>query len=194
MWIHRWRRNSPTDAVSKAFRVGCHLVLVCLTAAMLGCGDGEEYVPVGGTVSLNGEPLPDAKLIFEPIGDESGIAPGKPSYGRTDKTGHYTLICPIAKADGAAVGKHRVRIVTTKAAEYTPEQLAAARKKLKQDEAAGGNSTAKISDERVRQFLSDVIQPQRREMLPARYNARTELTFTVGPDGADQADFSLETP
>ena len=192
--IHRWCRNSPTDAISRTFRDGGRLVLVCLMAAMLGCGDGEEYVPVGGTVSLNGEPLPDAKLIFEPIGDESGIAPGKPSYGRTDESGRYTLICPVAKEDGAAVGKHRVRIVTTKAAEYTPEQLDAARKKLKQDEAAGGNANAKISDERVRQFLSDVIQPRHRETLPARYNAQTELTFTVGPDGTDQADFSLETP
>lgn len=193
MWFHRQCWNSPAEAMSSAFRGG-YFVLVCLTATMTGCGNGEEYVPVSGTVLLNGEPLPDAKLIFEPIGSESGVAPGKPSYGRTDKTGHYTLTCPIAKEEGAAVGEHRVRIVTMKAAEYTPEQMAAGRKKLKQDEASGGNPNAKISDEQVRQFLSDVIRTAHHEILPPRYNSQTELTFTVGQDGSDQADFSLETP
>src|SRR5690606_19157138 len=112
-------------------------------------GGSERYAPVSGTVLLNGKPLADAKLIFEPIGDESGNAAGKPSYGRTDDSGRYALKCPIAKQDGAAVGDHRVRIVTVKAVEPTEAQMEAARKQLQREEAAGGNRGAEISDEQV---------------------------------------------
>jgi hypothetical protein len=31
------------------------------------------------------------------------------------------------------------------------------------------------------------------ELVPTRYNYRTTLTFTVSPEGTDQADFKLET-
>src|SRR5690606_492951 len=151
------------------------------------------YAPVSGVVTLDGKPLADAKLIFEPIGDDKGTAAGKPSYGRTDEAGRYTLSSPIAGEQGAAVGPHRVRIVTMKAGEYTSEQMEAARAKLLKEEEAGGGSPENVTDERVRAYLSDRLIAPQREMLPDRYNSKTELTITVPPEGTMSADFQLES-
>lgn len=166
---------------------------LCTALVLAGCGSGESYAPVSGIVTLNGEPLADAKLIFEPVGDETGTGSGKPSYGRTDDSGRYTLTCPIAEEEGAAVGEHRVRIVTMKATEYTPEQMESARQTLQKQEAAGG-SNAQITDDQVKEYLSDrIIVATRKEMLPAKYNSETTLTVTVPSGGTDSADFALET-
>ena len=173
--------------MSRAWRTRCLAGYLLLT--LVGCG-GENYAPVSGTVTLDGEPLADAKLIFEPIGDASGTAAGKVSYGRTDTAGHFTLTCPVAATAGAAVGEHRVRVVTAMANDPTPEQMTAARAKLQAEEKAGG-SDAIVTDERVREYLSDTVQTSRREQLPAHYNTATTLTFTVPASGTEQADFPL---
>ncbi len=171
------------------------LFVAVLAVTGSGCGGGSErYAPVSGTVLLNDKPLVDAKLIFEPVGDKNGVAPGKPSYGKTDPSGRYTLRSPIAERDGAAVGDHRVRIVTMKAPDPPPEKMEAARKKLQRDEKAGGGDPNSVTDARVREYLSDVTPTTHREGLPARYNTETELTFKVEPAGTDKADFSLQSP
>ncbi len=173
----------------RLFVTSCWAVLF-----LAGCGSGERYAPVSGTVTLNGTALADAKLIFEPIGDSTGIAAGKPSYGRTDDSGRFVLHSPIADEEGAAVGDHRVRIVTASAADYTPEQIDAARQRLVQEEISGGGTADNVTEERIREYLSDTVRTVGRESLPARYNASTELTFTVPAGGSDKADFALVTP
>lgn len=178
-----------TNARSAFFVTG----LLCLTVIpLLGCSN-ESYAPVSGVVQLDGKPLEDAKLIFEPIGDAQGVASGKPSYGRTDTSGVFTLHCPQEDVEGAAIGEHRVRIVTTKAPEYTEQQKTKARSYLERQEAAGGNSNPQVTDEMVNAYLSDSVQPVSRETLPARYNAKTELKFTVESGKENQANFSLES-
>ena len=172
-------------------RVPATALAAAALACLVGCG-GERYAPVAGTVTLDGQPLADAKLVFEPVGGESGNAAGKPSYGRTDEAGRYTLTCPIAGTDGAAVGEHRVRVVTLSANEWTPKQMEDARARLQREEKAGG-STATVSDDRVRGYLSDRFPVTARESLPAKYNAETELTLTVPSEGTDKADFDLTT-
>jgi hypothetical protein len=73
-------------------------LLVCL-----GCGGGDVGY-VEGTVTMDGNPLPDALVTFQP---ESG----RPSYGRTDGNGRYELIY-TKDAKGAVPGKHTVTIST----------------------------------------------------------------------------------
>src|SRR5690606_13449502 len=104
----------------------------------------------------------------------------------------YTLTCPIAQQEGAAVGEHRIRIVTTKADGPPPEAIEAARKRLEAEELKGGGSIENVTDEKVLAYLSDT-QPMstQRERLPARYNTNSELTFTVPPEGTAAADFQL---
>lgn len=156
-----------------------------------GCSN-EAYAPVSGVVNYNGQPLEDAKLIFEPIGDSTGKASGKPSYGRTDSSGQYSLRCPQEDAEGAAVGEHRVRIVTTKAQEYTQKQKDRARELLEKQEIANGDETPEVTDQMVKDYLSDAVPNTSKETLPSKYNLRTELTYTVEPGQKNTANFDLE--
>jgi len=90
------------------------LLSMVLTAVLLtglgivgGCGrsKGPEMGDVEGTVTLNGDPLPNAQVSFEPVGT------GSPSTAMTNEDGYYKLKYNINK-DGAIVGEHIVRIRT----------------------------------------------------------------------------------
>ncbi len=82
-------------------------VCASLATALLtsGCFRGPRLSPVTGTVTLDGEPLADAQVEFQPTGG----AP--PSYGTTDALGQYKLRYTKEKL-GAVVGTHIVRIMT----------------------------------------------------------------------------------
>lgn len=73
----------------------------------VGCGgksDGPDLAKVGGTVTYQGKPLPNAQVLFLPD------TPGAPSAnGTTDKNGYYQLTTRTP-GDGALVGKHRVTV------------------------------------------------------------------------------------
>lgn len=76
-----------------------------LLPAFLGCDSG--YPPLGvveGTVTFQGEPLPDATVVFLPVD-------GRVSRGKTNAQGEYELLY-IDDVKGAVLGKHRVQIVT----------------------------------------------------------------------------------
>ena len=85
------------------FNVPFLLLLVCT-----GCGGGPTDYPdmgtVSGTVTMDGQPLVDARIAFQPEGN-------RPSYGVTDSSGYYTLTYSATK-EGAKVGKHKVSIST----------------------------------------------------------------------------------
>ena len=85
--------------------VGGILMLVSLVC--LGCdgGDLPDLANVEGIVTLDGQPLPNAVLTFQP---ESA---GRPSFARTDEKGRYELIF-TAGNEGATLGKHTVTITT----------------------------------------------------------------------------------
>ena len=84
-------------------QVAC--VSLILALSVTGCGgDGPELEVVTGKVTLNGDPLPDADVEFQP--DE-----GSPSYGMTDDKGRYDLMYTRDKR-GAMLGEHTVRIMT----------------------------------------------------------------------------------
>jgi hypothetical protein len=82
----------------------------------LGCGSSLPFAPVSGKVTMNGQPLANATVNFQPIAPQGKmeVAPG--SAGATDEKGEYHLQGATGQ-DGAWVGKHRVMIslVTTKA-------------------------------------------------------------------------------
>lgn len=66
--------------------------------------DLPETAPVSGTVLLNGQPLPNAAIRFQP---ESG----RVSIGETDASGHYSLQYNDT-TPGAKIGSHKVSITT----------------------------------------------------------------------------------
>jgi hypothetical protein len=72
----------------------------------LGCGNSKVGT-VSGVVTLNDKPLPNARVDFQPKGDDAN--PGAGSTGQTNERGEYTLT-QISGGSGAVVGMHTVRI------------------------------------------------------------------------------------
>lgn len=81
----------------------CSFLVSC--AVILGSGCGKQGAPLGtvrGTVTFDGDPLANARVVFRP-------AEGRTSVGTTDQDGRYALsLSPTRK--GALVGEHSVAI------------------------------------------------------------------------------------
>lgn len=75
--------------------------------AVCGCSSAErpELGYVHGRVTLDGNPLPNAIVRFQPIEN------GRPAIATTDDNGYYVLNY-TNDASGAVLGKHIVRIST----------------------------------------------------------------------------------
>jgi len=82
-----------------------------LAVLALGCGSsGPAYAPVSGVVKLDGKPLANAAVNFQPKSTPGNANPGPGSQARTDDQGRFTLKVVGSDRDGAIVGKHRVEI------------------------------------------------------------------------------------
>lgn len=76
------------------------VALVILTPP--GCGPKKPATaPVAGRVLLDGKPVADAAVLFQPV--DGGV----PARGGTDAEGRFRL-STFARDDGAIVGRHRV--------------------------------------------------------------------------------------
>lgn len=87
------------DAVSRAARP-----MVAVVLLIAGCGGPANVGVVTGVVTLDGQPLADARVTFQPH-------VGSPSAGTTDTSGRYELRYTRTRM-GAAVGEHQVSIST----------------------------------------------------------------------------------
>src|SRR5262245_17357041 len=80
------------------------VALILLATVVAGCNNsGPEIAPVHGRVTLNGQPLANADIQFQPDGAK------RPSMARTDAQGGYELVYRRGQS-GAIVGTHSVRI------------------------------------------------------------------------------------
>ena len=79
-----------------------NLLALCLLGS--GCGGNSEIASVSGTITLDGTPLAQASVTFQP--DK-----GRPSHGGTDDKGFYTLTYSMQEK-GAVIGPSTVRIST----------------------------------------------------------------------------------
>ena len=82
---------------------------------MAGCGGGRPTAPASGVVKMNGKPLANAAVTFQPIGG------GMASTGITDASGRYNLTFLYTEDEGAIVATHRVIIRTHKKAANTED-------------------------------------------------------------------------
>ncbi len=89
--------------VAGAFAVFC----------MTGCGGGEDFrvAPVSGKITMDGKPLANVSINFQPEGTDQKLT-GSGSYGKTDEEGRYTLAVTTTGDPGAVVGRHSVSITT----------------------------------------------------------------------------------
>ena len=90
------------------------LGLCCGLLFASGCGEKLSLVPVTGSVTLDGQPVADAGVLFQPI--ERGPA----ASGTTDALGKFTL--QTANRPGAAPTAYRVVITKTAAPEMVMEE------------------------------------------------------------------------
>jgi hypothetical protein len=74
---------------------------LALLALAAGCGDGDDRVPVAGTVRHNDKPVPNLFIQLE--SDEH-----PPAWGETDDAGRFVL--QGGEGDGIEPGKYRVWI------------------------------------------------------------------------------------
>jgi hypothetical protein len=81
-----------------------------IVLALAGAGCNSEGLPglgrVTGTVTMDGKPVPDALVAFEPVDGSAA-----PAMGRTDANGNYELYYSRGNK-GAKVGENSVRINT----------------------------------------------------------------------------------
>lgn len=84
-------------------KISCLGFCLVSIAALAGCGSGHSTVE--GTVTLDGEPLPDAEVTFKPKGG------GRPAMATTDQDGKFTLQYSQSE-EGAPAGEYTVTITT----------------------------------------------------------------------------------
>lgn len=154
---------------------------LCWSLALTGCDlpfaeKKLELTPVSGKVTLDGEPVAGAKVVFLPqkLFVEQSL-PHPPAAGITDDKGVYHL--QTDKADGAPAGEYLVLISkrddlsAIEATELSVYELA-------------GNLDELNSEARLESWTSA-------ETIPGFYNRQTKLRFTVSQKGRNQADFQL---
>jgi hypothetical protein len=144
------------------------LILAATLLFAVGCSDSNpKRAPVSGTVTMDGKPLPYAWVNFQPMASGDNINPGRTAAGATDAQGRYQLnVDP--QNPGAVVAKHRVSI----SRQYAED--------LVEDPSEGG-------------VPADMPRLGKVKDIPARYNAKSELTFEVPSGGTDKANFDLHS-
>lgn len=169
-------------------RIKTCLSLFALAACAYGCsgsGIDVDLAPVSGVITMDGQPLENAIVIFSP-------EKGNPSSGKTDAKGYYELVY-VGDAKGAIVGPHKVRISTGKATEG-------------QDSAGSGETdlanaslddtvnidTPPPEDGDVTQRRVVKKKKTEKDPIPEKYNTKTTLTADV-KDETNTLDFKLES-
>jgi hypothetical protein len=124
------------------FSLGRLLLFLLLATATLAVGYHRRSwwrpprpVPATGTVTLDGNPLADAQVVFVPVERRDGqvvVRVGRGAIGTTDQTGRFVLI-----GDGAVPGFYKVAVLSSSLPDNTME-----RDELIDVKAAGPNAFA----------------------------------------------------
>ena len=158
------------------------VVLIVAIVLLIGCDSAQQttkFSPsVTGQITLHGEPLMNAKIVFVPqklTNRSREVIPM--AYGITDDKGRFKLTL----SDGTAriqEGDYRViiskRIKDSDELQFRLSDLVDEFENLVPDEFA--------------MFRNKVL---RDELLPERYNENTILIFKVDPERSKSADFNL---
>src|SRR6476660_4467777 len=86
-------------------RAGSIVSMIALAIGWIGCGSRSDLASVRGKVTLDGQPLPGAFIVFAPT------TKGTSSRGKTDSVGSYEMMF-TDQEKGAWIGENLVRINT----------------------------------------------------------------------------------
>lgn len=156
-----------------------------LLAAILfaGCDSGKfQLVPISGTITMDGQAIEGAQVVFAPMESKDIVEVGPISIGMTDAEGKYSLKTVKGRA-GAVVTSHRVAVAFP---EVSEAEIAA-----KVDEVTTKNVNMPerqviALEKRVRKSMLKT------QSIPARYNKQTVLRFVV-EGSTENADFELNS-
>lgn len=84
-------------------RLSSLAVLTMGLAVITGCGGGPKLVPVKGRVTLDGKPVREMLINFQPVGKTGGEG----AHAMTDTDGRFTL-SDMRGGTGAHVGEYKV--------------------------------------------------------------------------------------
>lgn len=155
-------------------------VLSALASVLLifsGCG-GPTLQPVSGRVTLDGDPVANAEIVFAPMESE-----GSPSKATTDSDGRFELADKDGNK-GAIPSKYRVGITTGKLKDMDVVKVVDDARK------ANPNLSEKALVEIRRKAIRDLTPKSK---LPDSYNRQTILKFEVTQGGTEEANFDLKS-
>ena len=87
------------------------ILLLCCALLIGGCSEGLEKFPTAatkGTVTCNGQPVPNVRVYFSPIATDGAIG-GKSGWGKAGDDGQF-VINTYSDDDGAVIGSHNVTV------------------------------------------------------------------------------------
>lgn len=167
---------APTVALTFA-------LTVALTLFVAGCGSGEfNMVPVSGTITMDGEPLEGAEVVFAPMEIKDQAIVGPASVGITDSNGKYTLKTPKG-VEGAVVTKHRVAVSF---GEIDEAAVGAKIDEVIQKDRSMPESAVVALERKVRREM------EIKKKVPESYNLKSVLQMEV-VEGTENANFDLKS-
>jgi len=104
-------RRRPRRTLAGRLPLRLYLLVVLCFPWAAGCGGSDFHiVPVSGAVTLDGKPVADILVTFQPKGGTAeGSTPGPGSFGITDESGRFEL--DMAEGSGAVPGEHTVTLI-----------------------------------------------------------------------------------
>lgn len=147
------------------------LAITAILVLIAGCTDsGPALGTVTGTVTMDGEPLPNAIVSFVP---EAG---GRASVGTTDENGTYQL--GYVNQLGALIGSHKISITSVVQSDDTDFS------EIRSDDPR--------YEEMLRTRKSDYDNAVVKEPIPVAYNKKSTMTREV-ERGKNVIDFPLSS-
>ena len=157
-------------------------VLASVLLISAGCGT-PGLQPVSGRVTLDGEPVANAEVIFAPMQVEGATNAGPHSKATTDSDGRFELASKDGNK-GAIIGKHRVGITTGKLSDMDVSKVVSAA--LAENPKITDKALAEVRLKAIRDFTP-------KSKLSDSYNRKTILTFEVVQGGTEEANFDLKS-
>ena len=155
------------------------ITMVGLMVSMLaGCSKTSnlDTIPVTGLVTLDGQPVPGAKVVFAPSGGT-----GQAASGVTGSDGRYKLTTQDPN-DGALPGKYMVMISKTEGSAGAADQ--AVKPNMTPEEATKAATEARDAAKQP--------EPTFKELLPEKYKtAAGALNADVAKGGKTEFNFEL---